>query len=659
MSEGMFSRHAALNAGVIPASAEELSQRYLKLFQQYSRLKAQHAVLKKAVIKEQASNVALQGNVKEKEKELRKLQEQLDLLAFHNERLTKRIQAVQDSEHKGNHFSLLGGSVKKELEKNAQALDEANMDLERKIEENEKLHEELNERQFEFTESINKLLQQIQDLEKKFTDLQDENANLQAENKNGNNSSSVTNKQTKPDDHQQLNTEIESLKKELKEKNNLLEEKNHQAQQNDIQMITEIQSLRAILLAKVGNIKKNNSTLYDIVPAASDALKVLEVQTNQYILSNGKKTDLKELPSEIAEKLVMSTETYSKELLDLLKQLDDTKTELNKLLKEKDEEILLTKEKNQQHEKDFEQKIQAQNDRIENLLATIDAKQKNEVDAVSGLETINQKLQEENLQLQKELELQKSSLENAQKELNDTKELIKTKSALDKEIQVDTIPDNAPNADNVDNDIEADNDANNTKTKDDVKKEEEVFVYPSSSTDEQKTKDNNTDEEDEDDEVFVYRGMDAVAEFATAATSELAIDTAAEKGPQKIYDEDDILKREAKMKNYYEQRLESLIEKIQMTDSKAFRFAAMYKSLKDRLIKEDNEKQMMVTEIERLNKEVKNVQDLLTTTESNYQKQVDTMTEFISSLQQNQEEQSRHHQQQPPQRRSNNYHNQR
>jgi hypothetical protein len=68
-----------------------------------------------------------------------------------------------------------------------------------------------------------------------------------------------------------------------------LEEKNHQAQQNDIQMITEIQSLRAILLAKVGNIKKNDSTLYDIVPAASDALKVLEVQTNQYILSNGEK----------------------------------------------------------------------------------------------------------------------------------------------------------------------------------------------------------------------------------------------------------------------------------------------------------------------------------------------------------------------------------
>lgn len=138
----------------------------------------------------------------------------MDLLAFHNERLTKRIQAVQDSEQKGNHFSLLGGSVKKELEKSAQALDEANMDLERKIQENEKLHEELTERQFEFTESINTLLQQIQDLEKKVTELQDENANLQAEGRNGSGSGAD---QTQPEQGQHLNAEIELLKKELKE----------------------------------------------------------------------------------------------------------------------------------------------------------------------------------------------------------------------------------------------------------------------------------------------------------------------------------------------------------------------------------------------------------------------------------------------------------
>ncbi|EPB92806.1 hypothetical protein HMPREF1544_00245 [Mucor circinelloides 1006PhL] len=626
MSEGMFSRHAALNAGAIPASAEELSQRYLKLFQQYSRLKAQHAVLKKAVIKEQASNVALQGNVKEKEKELRKLQEQLDLLAFHNERLTKRIQAVQDNEQKGNHFSL----------------------LERKIVENEKLHEELTERQFEFTESINTLLQQIQDLEKKVTDLQDENANLQAESKND-----ASADQTQPESSQHLNAELESLKKELKEKTEMLEERTHQAQQNDMQMVSEIQSLRAILLAKIGSMNKEESSLYDIFPAASDALKALEAQANQYILSNGDKTDMKQLPSDMAEKLAISTETYSQELLHLLKQLDDTKAELNKLLKEKDAELQHTKEKSQQHSQEFEQKIQAQNDKIKDLVATIETNQKSQTDAVSNLEAINKTLQDENERLQKELELQKSSLVNAEKELNDTKELMKSKDTTDKEIQVDSTPDGS-RAQAAEGDLDI------SQPKDEMKDEEEdddeVFVYPSNPHEEPKKQ----EEDDEDEEVFVYRGMDAVVPESEAKTNTEPVATA-NIGPEKIYDQDDMNKREAKMKTYYEQQLAQLTEKIQMTDSKAFRFAAMYKSLKDRLIQEDKEKQMMVTEIERLNKEVKNVQDLLATTESNYQKQVDTMTEFISSLQQNQEEQSRQHhqQQQTPQRRNNNYHNQR
>lgn len=37
---------------------------------------------------------------------------------------------------KGSHFSLLGGNIKKELEKSTQALDAANLDLEKKIKEN-------------------------------------------------------------------------------------------------------------------------------------------------------------------------------------------------------------------------------------------------------------------------------------------------------------------------------------------------------------------------------------------------------------------------------------------------------------------------------------------------------------------------------------------
>lgn len=105
----------------------------------------------------------------------------------------------------------------------------------------------------------------------------------------------------------------------------------------------------------------------------------------------------------------------------------------------------------------------------------------------------------------------------------------------------------------------------------------------------------------------------------------------------KQYDEKDVLIREEKLKSFYEYQVNNLTEKIQMTDSKAVRFASMYKSLKERLVKEEKDKQMMVAEIEKLNKNIKNVQDMLATTESNYQRQVDTMTEFISSLQENEQ----------------------
>lgn len=117
---------------------------------------------------------------------------------------------------------------------------------------------------------------------------------------------------------------------------------------------------------------------------------------------------MKELPSDMAEKLAISAETYSQELLNLLKQLDDTKATLDKLLQEKDDEIQHSKDTNQQHRQEFEQQIQTQNEKIEGLLATIETNQKSQADAVSNLEAVNKKLEDENVQLRKELELQAS-----------------------------------------------------------------------------------------------------------------------------------------------------------------------------------------------------------------------------------------------------------
>ncbi|KAF9389857.1 hypothetical protein BGX21_011602 [Mortierella sp. AD011] len=132
---------------------EELAEKYHKLFQDYTRIKAQHAVLKKAVLK------SLQD---------------LDLLTFHNQRLTKRIENLQNqaSSKSGGSWLVGGGTVKKELEKSQSSLEAATIDLQTKIEENEKLHQQLYEINALYPRHVTELQGKIQALEKQNQDLQ-------------------------------------------------------------------------------------------------------------------------------------------------------------------------------------------------------------------------------------------------------------------------------------------------------------------------------------------------------------------------------------------------------------------------------------------------------------------------------------------------------
>jgi hypothetical protein len=223
-------------------------------------------------------------------------------------------------------------------------------------------------------------------------------------------------------------------------------------------------------------------------------------------------------------------------------------------------------------------------------------------------------------------------------ELKNIKEASTSKSAQDKEIQVEL--------------------ANSTSVQEEEEEEEEdedVFVYPSEDVKESipepiKEEEEEDEDEDEEETVFVYRGKDAVTTITEDESN------------TKQYNERDLQQREATLKSYYEPQISNLTEKVQMTDSKALRFAKLYKSLKDKVIEDDKEndkqKKEMHMEIDRLNKEVTKVQDLLTTTETNYRNQVDAMTEFISQLQE-EIEQLKQKQDHSTARRSQNYSNQR
>ncbi|KFV51735.1 Protein phosphatase 1 regulatory subunit 21, partial [Tyto alba] len=105
------------------------------------QLRAQNQVLKKGVVDEQANSASLKEQLKMKDQSLRKLQQEMDSLTFRNQQLAKRVELLQDelalSEAKGK-------KNKKSAESSSQLSQEQksvfNEDLQKKIEENERLH---------------------------------------------------------------------------------------------------------------------------------------------------------------------------------------------------------------------------------------------------------------------------------------------------------------------------------------------------------------------------------------------------------------------------------------------------------------------------------------------------------------------------------------
>nr|XP_020032516.1 protein phosphatase 1 regulatory subunit 21 isoform X3 [Castor canadensis] len=122
-------------------ASAELQGKYQKLAQEYSKLRAQNQVLKKGVVDEQANSAALKEQLKMKDQSLRKLQQEMDSLTFRNLQLAKRVELLQDelalSEPRGKKNKKSGESSSHLSQEQKSVFDE---DLQKKIEENERLH---------------------------------------------------------------------------------------------------------------------------------------------------------------------------------------------------------------------------------------------------------------------------------------------------------------------------------------------------------------------------------------------------------------------------------------------------------------------------------------------------------------------------------------
>ncbi|TRY88914.1 hypothetical protein DNTS_027657 [Danionella cerebrum] len=111
------------------ASVTDLQSKYSKLAQEYSKLRAQNQVLKKAVLDEQSSSASLKEELQQRDQSLRKLQQETESLNFRNQQLMKRVELLQEERR---------NKVEPPLRHQAQSVFDE--DLQKKILENERLH---------------------------------------------------------------------------------------------------------------------------------------------------------------------------------------------------------------------------------------------------------------------------------------------------------------------------------------------------------------------------------------------------------------------------------------------------------------------------------------------------------------------------------------
>lgn len=147
--------------------AADLQVKYSKLAQEYSKLRAQNQVLKKGVVDEQANSTSLKEQLKQREQSLRKVEQEMDSLNFRNQQLAKRVELLQEelatSETKGKKSKNKGDSPSQQGMQTQNVFDE---DLQKKIEENERLHIQFYEADEQYRRQEAQLKARLEQLEK-------------------------------------------------------------------------------------------------------------------------------------------------------------------------------------------------------------------------------------------------------------------------------------------------------------------------------------------------------------------------------------------------------------------------------------------------------------------------------------------------------------
>ncbi|CAG8493422.1 14183_t:CDS:10 [Racocetra persica] len=563
MSDGRHST-SSLQSSVGVTSAEELSEKYQKLFAEFSRMKAQHSVLKKAVIKEQKTITSLQDECKTKEQELRT-------------RLSP---------------GWLVGSAKKELEKSKVTLEATTIELNRKIDENEKLHKELFEVNSLYTQHVASLQSKISELEKKTEELQIEltRSHLASE------EALSKIRQAKSD----VDNELDRTRLELRETKALMEKNEQKLKEGDDVLQAEVIVLRDTLEINLGLSYESQidqfSALREKFDSESNELiesfKQLQSNARDYLKSLKEKSDSS---YELGLKVKSASLVWQQNLQKLVVKLASTQSKITELTLD-NENLIKLNESDSTKIKDLETQISQLREELDRQKATY-----------NGLATEMNQQQGGN------------NVENGVTS-NEVTSLLAN--------GLNGISSNGVNH----NDTLANKDNSETR-----ENNINSFVYPHDSEKGEST-------EPSDQPIKDTSRPTAITVMTTPITRSTTDDidiNANRNGNSSILElerdigrvtksEGDTRQREALIKNHYESKINQLTEQLQLSDSKSLRLYKASKIIQGRLAEADEGKSRAEQEKTRLQNELDQLKEKLREERENFKTQIDEMTKWIN-----------------------------
>ncbi|XP_064599865.1 protein phosphatase 1 regulatory subunit 21-like [Liolophura sinensis] len=193
----------------------DLQAKYQRLASEYSKLRAQIPVLKKAVFDEQENQNKLKDVLKEKEQVIRKYEQEIDSLSFRNQQLSKRVLFLQDeleSAEVSKKKSKKGGDEHHHEPQNSVGASSVfGEELKSKIEENAKLHKQVQEAEQMYKSKLSSLEENLSKLQLESAQHQEVlNATVQ---------SNKTQTDKLQEEKAMLEVRLQSVEQEMKEAN--------------------------------------------------------------------------------------------------------------------------------------------------------------------------------------------------------------------------------------------------------------------------------------------------------------------------------------------------------------------------------------------------------------------------------------------------------